>query len=152
MSLGNESNLFCEVLCACKHVYDQLGPGFREAQYQRALEHEINSYDHVTVERERTIPLFYKTSKGTQVHIGDGRADLIAKRYCFFDFSLFGFVLLYFLSSRTDDPDIIIEIKIRKNSSDLSQLKRYVRGMNNPMVAGALVYFLDSKVDCIWQP
>ena len=109
MSLGNESNLFCEVLCACKHVYDQLGPGFREAQYQRALEHEINSYDHVTVERERTIPLFYKTSKGTQVHIGDGRADLIAKRYCFL--ILVCLALSYFIFLALEQMILILSSK-----------------------------------------
>ena len=75
-----KNSLFCEVVNASKRVYDELGPGFRECQYQRALEKEIECLDHATVERERTIPLFYTTSKGTSVHIGDGRADLIVQR------------------------------------------------------------------------
>jgi len=75
-----KNSLFCEVVNASKRVYDELGPGFRECQYQRALEKEIECLEHTTVERERTIPLFYTTSKGTSVHIGDGRADLIIQR------------------------------------------------------------------------
>ena len=77
---SSDNSLFCEVVKASKRVYDELGPGFRECQYQRALEKELECLKHATVERERTIPLFYTTSKGTQVHIGDGRADLIVQR------------------------------------------------------------------------
>ena len=76
----SESNLFSEVVSACKRVHSELGGGFRELSYQRALEKELECHDHVTVERERTIPLFYTTSKGCKVHIGDGRADLVVKR------------------------------------------------------------------------
>ena len=56
-----------------------------------------------------------------------------------------------FGSARHNDPEVIIEIKIRKGGSDRGQLKRYVQGMNNHLTVGVLVYFLESSVDCIWQ-
>lgn len=119
-------SIFLIIHKAAKRVYDELGGFYKEVHYQRALEKELECVPHLTVERERTISIFYTTSKNHSVHVGDGKADLVVH------------------STIAGQPTVIIETKIRKTSSDKPQLKRYINGFPDLITAGVIIYFTDT--------
>ena len=65
------SDLTSRIIAAAHEVHYQLGPGFREIIYQRALERELPQQS-VEFEREVWIDIFYKGQK-----IGRHRVDFV---------------------------------------------------------------------------
>jgi len=65
------SNLTSRIIAAAHEVHHQLGPGFREIIYQRALERELPQQS-VKFEREVWIDIIYKGQK-----IGRHRVDFV---------------------------------------------------------------------------
>jgi len=66
------SRLTSRIIAAAQEVHHQLGPGFREIIYQRALEVELPQH-RVEYEREVWISIHYKGAK-----IGRHRVDFVA--------------------------------------------------------------------------
>lgn len=59
------------VIGAAMEVHRQLGPGFLEAIYQRALVHEL-TLQTIAIEQQRALPIHYKG-----LLLGEYRADLV---------------------------------------------------------------------------
>jgi GxxExxY protein len=98
-------------------VHKELGPGFLEAIYERALVEELNKRD-IEVETQKVIDLIYKNKK-----IGVHRLDLIV------------------------DGKVIIELKTVERFSihHRAQLKSYLKAGGHKL--GILVNFSKSKVE-----
>lgn len=94
----------------CKNIFDELGTGFNEVVYQKALEVEFR-LSGINYERERIIPITYKEHQ-----VGIGRADIII------------------------DNQIILELKAVANlthsGKELKQLEHYLNytGIDKGMV------------------
>ena len=70
MELSKEINeLTYKVIGSCMEVHSQLGPGFPEEYYQKALEIEFAEQD-VLFEAQKSLPLYYK-----QVQVGMNYLD-----------------------------------------------------------------------------
>ena len=68
-----ESATTSKVIAACYEVHNNLGPGFEEVIYQRALARELMA-SGLEFEREVEIEIFYKGEK-----IGKRRADFVVE-------------------------------------------------------------------------
>jgi GxxExxY protein len=74
------SELTARIIAAATEVYHQLGPGFREVIYQRALTRELNArgLEHT---REVSMDMHYRGDKIGRIRvdfvIGDGTADIM---------------------------------------------------------------------------
>lgn len=94
----------------CKDIFEELGTGFNEVVYQKALEVELRLCG-INYERERIIPIIYKEHQ-----IGIGRADIIV------------------------DNQIILELKavanLTNSGKELKQLEHYLNytGIDKGMV------------------
>lgn len=67
------SELTSKIIGCAIEVHKQLGNGFQEVIYQRALEIEMNHND-ISFEREFVMPVFYK-----EVQIGTRRVDFLVE-------------------------------------------------------------------------
>lgn len=65
------SDVTARIIAAAKEVHRELGPGFREVIYQRALREELPAHD-LEFSREVWIDIYYKGKK-----IGRRRVDFI---------------------------------------------------------------------------
>ncbi len=94
----------------CKDIFNELGTGFNEVVYQKALEVEFRLRG-INYERERIIPIIYKRHQ-----VGIGRADVIV------------------------DNQIILELKavanLTNSGKELKQLEHYLNytGIDKGMV------------------
>src|SRR5690554_4207097 len=65
------SDITSKIIGASMEVHKQLGNGFQEVIYQRALDLEFSENDF-EVSREHEMPIYYKN-----MHIGDRRVDFL---------------------------------------------------------------------------
>jgi len=87
----------------CQRVYKELGPGYSEYIYHRALEVELRN-EEIQYESKRIIPINYKS-----INIGYGEADIIL---------------------HINNLKIILELKAISNiprESEIIQIKTYLR-------------------------
>ena len=68
-----DSALTSKIIAACFEVHNELGPGFEEVVYQRALAKQLPVHD-LEFSREVEIDLFYKGAK-----IGKKRVDFMVE-------------------------------------------------------------------------
>lgn len=106
-----------EVIDAAEEVHDELGEGFTEAVYHRAMECELSNRG-VVFTSEGSIPVFYKGNP-----VGRRRPDMFVE---------------------DGDQTIVIELKAGSNSGD-DQLLQYIdllEGDNNfDIKKGVLIQF-----------
>lgn len=68
-----EKELSFEIMGAAFEVHNDLGPGFLESIYERAMALELQTHD-LKVETQKQIPVFYKDQR-----IGDHILDMIVE-------------------------------------------------------------------------
>ncbi len=73
--MNEENDWSGRIIGAAIEVHRQLGPGLPEALYEEALCVEMEDRG-IPYERQRTVPVLYKTSKGT-CKLKDHRLDLV---------------------------------------------------------------------------
>ena len=104
-----------------------------DSAYSRAIQAELQCRDF-SVDSERQVNIWYKTSTG-QVHlVAPDRCDLFVRP--------------------SGQAPIVIELKVRKATpSDKAQLRRYMIGFRRELsteVVGVLVYFLATGAHIEW--
>lgn len=109
MDLESEEYLYLNSLCM--RVFDQLGYGFNEKVYQKALARELQ-YRYPTVETEFCIPQFYITTTGERIQLTVLKVDIWIPA-----------------------AKILIELKtvsreLNKYSKEWNQLQRYSKILN----------------------
>jgi GxxExxY protein len=67
------SELTGKIIGCAMEVHNELGNGFQEVIYQRALDHEMN-LQNISFEREFEMPIFYK-----EKNIGSRRVDFLVE-------------------------------------------------------------------------
>lgn len=124
MASENDEELFYLTSLCCR-IFDQLGFGFNEKVYQKALARELQ-YRFPTVETEFCIPQFYITSAGEKIQLTVLKVDI------------------WIPSAK-----ILIELKtvsreLNKYSKEWNQLERYSKIL--PCFSKYLINFSCEKV------
>ena len=99
-------NMIANIIEICNNIYNELGSGFSEAIYQKALFYDLIEHNY-TVEIEKIIPIIYKG-----YNIGIGRIDIYI---------------------RNNGINLIIELKAIAGTigcKEITQLKTYSKNIN----------------------
>ena len=99
-----------EIINIAKSVFKQLGPGYSEFIYQRAIEIEFRN-NNIRYENEKRVSVFYKDSVGNLNTLCENRIDMY----------VYG------------NEEIIIELKSVTKISDndvISQINRYNKNLS----------------------
>ena len=64
-----------EIRGCCTRVWEQLGPGYSEVVYQKALNYELNTKGFIT-DVERYVNVIYEDSKGFKHIVSSNRIDI----------------------------------------------------------------------------
>ena len=67
-------NLTGKIIGAAMNVHSELGNGFREIVYHRAMKHELTTQE-LNFQSELTMPLYYK-----DINVGARRVDLLVEK------------------------------------------------------------------------
>lgn len=109
-----------DVIAAAKEVHDELGPGYTETVYHRALESEL-SREGISFTSEGSVPIYYKGHP-----VGRRRPDMFVE---------------------SDDGTIIVELKAGSSGGD-AQLLQYLdllrENDNYGISKGILIRFNDT--------
>ena len=114
-----------------KRVWEQLGPGYNEVVYQKALNYELNC-NGILTDTERYINAVYKDSKGNKHVVTISRIDILI---------------------HDNESTIILELKnINKNISDTErmQVKRYFKELKEEGTCvsyGIIINFPQIKIE-----
>lgn len=113
----SEEKLLHEVIGCCVRVHMELGPGFLESAYQRALEIELGEQG-IPFETEKVIELHYR-----EHFIGKHRLDLLVAQR------------------------LVVELKTVEKliGQHYAQVRSYLRAMGNTL--GLLVNFAEAALD-----
>lgn len=112
MLVGNLDSPLQFIDNICQYIFTQLGFGFNEKVYQKALVREL-SYRYNLVESEYYIPQYFVTSGGERIQLTTLKIDIWIP-----------------------DPKILIELKslsrgLNRESKEWLQLNRYHRLVNS---------------------
>lgn len=108
MSINDDdSRIYNQVKEIANAVWNELGPGYSENIYQKAMLREF-TISNISYETEKVIPVYYKNNQ-----IGSVRADIVVKIY-----------------GRGKKTDVIIETKVVANLTRQHELQLLLYGKN----------------------
>ena len=121
------------ILKSAKRVYGQLGKGYTENIYQKALFYELNQHN-LNIDIERNLNVVYTDTNGNNHILTSNRIDLYIHNNTFFN-----------------EGNIILELKAtKKNIDDLevTQIRKYfkeIKKENIDIAYGLIINFSQNK-------